>query len=258
MRALRKRTPQPADRGEPPEKRSFRADGLGCLCLPGFHHCLQAAPSPPSFAIRESMRNYCTAFHAIVALFGVSVVSTPIRADMPTSAEIVDVPSERRDYGAPIGNVRVKFADGHSEFWTRLGRCIHVRCSESGLVGWTRYTSRNRDGGPANGVLRVMVSPNQWKDFEARPYIEDWGFADHDKTVIVKSRGRHGPCHIYKFSLTTGQLIDHARGSEYYANTPDWAKPFADDQPRKATTGSNQGDPQRRTEPSSAGAPEDR
>jgi hypothetical protein len=118
----------------------------------------------------------------------------------------------------------VKFADGHSEFWTRLGRCIHVRRSDTGLVGWSRYTSRNSYGEPVNSVLRVMVSTSEWRDFQAGPFIEDWLFVDHDAAVIIRSRGRHGPSHIHKFSLKTGRLIDHAKGSERYEDTPEWAK----------------------------------
>jgi hypothetical protein len=77
-----------------------------------------------------------------------------------------------------------------------------------------------------------MVSSSEWKDFQAGPFIEDWQFVDHDTAVIVRSRGRHGPSHIYKFSLKTGMLVDHTKGSESNADTPDWAKPLADDHPR--------------------------
>lgn len=168
----------------------------------------------------------------IVFLLSLAITSLAFGSDMPVSAEIVDVPSERRDSGEPIGNIRVTFADGHSEFWTRLGRCLHVRRASSGLVGWTRFTSRNSYGGPVNSVLRVMVTSSQWKDFQAGPFIEDWMFADNDTSVIVRSRARHGPSSIHKFSLKTGDLIDHTKGSERYADTPEWARPLADDQPR--------------------------
>ena len=170
--------------------------------------------------------------HLVLALLLCSpCCATSLAADMPVSAEIVDVPSERRDWGEPIGNVRVKFADGHSEFWTRLGRCMDVRRSDSGLVGWSRYTERNSYGEPVNSVLRVMVSNERWMDFQAGPFINDWNFADHDSTVIVKSRGRHGPSVIQRFSLKTGKLVDSTKGSSLYSETPDWAKPFADDRP---------------------------
>lgn len=138
---------------------------------------------------------------------------------------------QRRDWGQPVGNIKVKFADGHSEFWTRLGRCLHVRCSPSGLVGWSRYTFRNSYGEPVNDTLRVMASTERWIDFRAGPFIEDWLFADQDATVIVRSRGRHGPSTIQRFSLKTGDLLDATKGSALYSETPDWAKPLADHQP---------------------------
>jgi len=155
---------------------------------------------------------------------------------MPISAEIVDVPEERRDSGYHIGNIQVKFEDGRTEMWTKLGRCLIVRRAASGLVGWTHYTSRNSYGEPVNSVLRVMCTSQDWKDFQADPnfpFIEDWGFANEVTDVIVKSRGRHGPSLIQRFSLTTGELIDSTKGSDFYANTPEWAKPFTDDKPDK-------------------------
>jgi hypothetical protein len=69
-----------------------------------------------------------------------------------------------------------------------------------------------------------MVSTSEWRDFQAGPFIEDWLFVDHDAAVIIRSRGRHGPSHIHKFSLKTGRLIDHAKGSGRYEDTPEWAK----------------------------------
>ena len=85
-----------------------------------------------------------------------------------------------------------------------------------------------------NSVLRVMISSEHWLDFQAGPFIEDWRFADHKATVIVRSRGRHGPSRIQRFSLTTGKGLDSTKGSARYSETPDWAKPLADDQPKTA------------------------
>lgn len=162
------------------------------------------------------------------------LLSTSLWAsDMPVSAEIVDVPAERMDWGEPIGNVRVKFADGHSEFWTRKGRCMHVRRSKSGLVGWSRFSTRNSHGEPVNDVLRVMVTTSTWKDIKVDLLIEEWDFSDSDTTVIIKMRGRHGPATVQKYSLETGKLIASAEASVPYADTPDWAKPFSDDPPPK-------------------------
>lgn len=168
----------------------------------------------------------------LVILWSSLLLAQGLAGEMPVSAEIVDVPSERRDSGHSIGNIRVRFSDGRSENWTRLGRCLHVRRSSTGLVGWSRFRGRNSYGEPVNSVLRVMVTTTKWKDFKVGSFIEDWNFADRDSTVIVKSRGRHGPSQIHKFSLKTGKLIAQAKGSERYVDTPEWAKPLADDQPR--------------------------
>ena len=170
-------------------------------------------------------------FQCLLAMICFAVIRSLQAAERPISAEIVDVASERKDWGEPIGNIRVKYAGGRSELWTRLGRCMHVRCSESGIVGWTRYTSRNLYGDPVNSILRIMVATDRWLDFQAGPFIEDWLFSERDTTVIVRSRGRHGPSTIQRFSLTTGKLIDSTKGSDHYADTPDWAKPLADNQP---------------------------
>ena len=58
--------------------------------------------------------------------------------EKPNGVAIIDVPSERRDYGTNIGNVKVQFSDGHSEVWTSLGRCMYAQVSPTGLIGWTR------------------------------------------------------------------------------------------------------------------------
>jgi prepilin-type processing-associated H-X9-DG protein len=151
--------------------------------------------------------------------------------EMPVAAKIVDVPSERRDWGEPIGNIHVTFADGHAELWTLKGRCMHARHASSGLVGWTRYSSRNSYGEPVNNIVRVMISSDHWHDFQAGPFIEDWSFTDNDTTIVIKSRGRHGPAAYRQYSLSTGKLIAAAKGITPFAELPAWAQPLADDRP---------------------------
>ena len=149
----------------------------------------------------------------------------------PKSVTIIDVPSERRDYGTNIGNIKVRFSDGHSEVWTSLGMCMYAHISPTGLVGWTRYTGRNSYGEPVNSILRVRFRDGSVKDFQHGPFIEQWAFADSDSAVIIKSRGRHGPAHYIKYSLRTGKLIDSVGLSTPYDRMPTWAQPFADDRP---------------------------
>jgi hypothetical protein len=128
---------------------------------------------------------------------------------MPKSVTIIDVPQERRDYATYIGNIKVRFADGHSETWTSLGRCMDAQVSPTGLVGWTRFSERNYYQEPVNRTLRVRFLNGRVKDFEAYPngpFIEEWAFADDDSAVVIKTRGRHGPAYYVKYSLHTGEL----------------------------------------------------
>jgi hypothetical protein len=149
----------------------------------------------------------------------------------PTTVTIIDVPSERRDYGTNIGNIKVRYSDGHFETWTSLGRCMDAHVSPTGLVGWTRYTARNHYGEPVNDILRVRFLSGRIKDFQHGPFIEEWAFVDSDSAVVIKSRGRHGPATYIKYSLSTGKVIDAVGRSATYDSMPAWAKPFADDRP---------------------------
>ena len=152
-------------------------------------------------------------------------------AGKPTGVTIVDVPTERRNYGTNIGNVKVRFTDGHSEVWTSLGRCMYAHVSPTGLVGWTRYTTRNHYGEPVNSILRVRFHDGTLKDFQHGPFIEEWAFTDDDTTVVIKSRGRHGPATYIKYDLRTRKVIDAVGRSALYHDMPNWAQPFADDRP---------------------------
>jgi len=166
-----------------------------------------------------------------VLLVLISTAVAGMATPKPKSVSIIDVPSERCDYGTNIGNIKVRFSDGHSEVWTSLGRCMYAHVSPTGLVGWTRYTSRNDYGEPVNSILRVRFLSGRIKDFEAAlngPFIEEWAFADNDSAIIIKSRGRHGPAYYVKYSLRTGELIESVGISTPNDRLPKWAQPYAD------------------------------
>jgi hypothetical protein len=162
----------------------------------------------------------------VLAATPVAVTATP----KPESVFIIDVPSERRDYGSNIGNIKVRFSDGYSEVWTSLGTCMYAQVSPTGLVGWTLYTSRNDYGRPVNSILRVRFLSGDTKGFEAYPYIEQWGFADDDSAVIIKARGGHAdaPAYYVKYSLGTGKLLESVDFCTPYDQLPKWALPYAD------------------------------
>ncbi len=161
-------------------------------------------------------------------------LSTPLAfcADArPVKAEIVDVPAERRDWGVPIGNVKVTFSDGHTEMWTKEGKAIHAKVSKTGIVGWSRYAQRNSHEEPVNSKLRLLLSEKDIKDFDAAssgPYIEKWDFADNDTVVVIMSRGRHGPASYVKYDIRSGNLLDSAGLGLPNKTLPEWTKPLGD------------------------------
>lgn len=176
-----------------------------------------------------------SALSCLLTLVSCCVAGTALSADIiPVKAEIVEVPAERRDWGEPIGNVRVTFSDGRKEMWTREGRALLPKVAASGYVGWSRYTQRNSRGEPVNSILRVLLSEKDIKDFnapEGRPFIEEWDFTDKDTAVVIKSRGRHGPANFVKYDLKSGKRLASVEGYKPYDQLPDWAKPFSDDKP---------------------------
>jgi hypothetical protein len=147
---------------------------------------------------------------------------------LPKSAAIVDKrPMDPRE---PTGNVKVTFTDGHSEKWTTLGKAMMPRVSSSGLVGWTPFHARNFRGYPMNDTVRICWPDGKHRDFAADftyPFIEAWDFTNHDATVVIKSRGLHGPADYDEYDLASGKLIGHAHG-DFGKDLPDWARPFTD------------------------------
>jgi hypothetical protein len=173
----------------------------------------------------------------LVVMAAVSAAGAP--QVMPESASIVDVPSERRNYGYHIGNVKVRYTDGHTEMWTRGGKCLMPQVSAKGHVGWTRYTDRNDYREPVNNILRIRFPDGRIRDFEANgSFIEEWAFEDNDSAVVIKSSGRHGPSSFVKYDLFTGLRLGVVGGSITYPNLPEWAQPFADDKPKPSPTAS--------------------
>lgn len=120
----------------------------------------------------------------------------------------------------------VKLSNGHRQRWTRSGHCLLPKLAKSGLVGWTYGPGKNYRGMWMNGIFRVARHGRVIREFHsAYAFIEQWDFADNDKSVILESRGAHGPCRIEKYSITTGELL----GDVFGIDLPDWAKPYGDE-----------------------------
>lgn len=168
----------------------------------------------------------------IAILIGALATQAAPAGERPVVVEIVPVATEMRDAGFQIGNVRVRFKDGHSEVWTTRGQCLIAKISRNGFVGWTRYAARNRRGVPVNDTVRLMVSKDRWIDFHSGyPFIDDWDTSDDGATLIVRSGFAHGPFRFQLFDVRTQKPMEQTV-ERPYDELPVWARLLATDKPK--------------------------
>jgi hypothetical protein len=159
----------------------------------------------------------------------------------PKDVSIIVVPS--RSDGGKTGNVKVTFTDGHTEVLTHTGDCYDAKVSPKGNVGWIRSAKmvpltdekglnpQGKMGALNSDSLVIRLLNGRTKKFPPlgeNTFIGDWRFGDDDKTLILRSRGFHGPSSYVQYDLASGKVID-SRGPDYtpYAELPPWAKPLA-------------------------------
>jgi hypothetical protein len=151
----------------------------------------------------------------------------------PLSARI-DI-THKIETADPIGNVIVKYADGTEDKWTDKGNCSTPKISSSGMVGWIVY-SLQKDGKsiemygelPINGKVSICEEGKVLATVSAtKPFIEQWGFSQDNRHIVIKSRGAHGPATIQLFGLKDGPA--EATVDAYSENLPEWARPYKDD-----------------------------
>jgi hypothetical protein len=143
---------------------------------------------------------------------------------MPKDATIIDSRDTAADH--LVGNVKVIFADGHSEKWTKLGNCMQPRVSEKGMVGWARISTVDDHGEPMFCAIRVCWPDGHYKTVgfdDGAPYFEDWDFAAEGRAVAIKTRWPHGPDHYVEYDLETGRILAKALGPD----APTWAPTLA-------------------------------
>jgi hypothetical protein len=151
---------------------------------------------------------------------------------LPVKAVVVNPPEDAA--GWKVGDIQVTFADGRMELFTHNERCGNPHVSSKGDVGWSVWNdvdmtmSRYFHTGE---TLKVRLRNGTTKNFQPNAlFIEDWGFTNNDSAVVIKSMEHHGPYSFIKYDIATGKELGRQDGYRPYAELPDWAKPFAEDE----------------------------
>lgn len=163
----------------------------------------------------------------LAALFGGVAEAHPL----VKSAALVYPPADTA--GFDVGMIQVTFSDGHREFFDKSDKCGRPKISKKGDVGWSIWTdSFPGRYGHSYEILRLRTRDGVLKEFKPNAYfIMDWGFADNDNAIIIKSMEHHGPSYYIKYSIATGKVLDSVEGYRPYADLPGWAKPYSDEKP---------------------------
>jgi hypothetical protein len=149
----------------------------------------------------------------------------------PVSATIKAIPpGPQKILTRDSGDVIVTDGDGSRAAWTKDTRCLLPRVSKAtGRVGWTtgKITATKQNGTTlVNNTLRIAANKNIIATLTDPLMIEDWGFHEDGQSVVVKSRGFHGPATIYRATIATGKVT--ASHKAFAPNLPAWAQPFSD------------------------------
>jgi hypothetical protein len=152
----------------------------------------------------------------------------------PKSADVIVVPSIYDDFMIKTGNIRVKFADGHSEVLTTEGNYASPRVSPDGKIGWLRVDKSNVDLRQKNrrgaDAVIVRLPDGTTKEFFAdaqAPFIGNWKFTAGGKSVAIESSSYHGPAFYVLYDIKSGKAKDNINRYVPYENLPAWAKPLA-------------------------------
>jgi hypothetical protein len=148
-------------------------------------------------------------------------------ATIPQSANVA-VPPDDPDSG--LGNIQVTFTDGHSEILTKGGKCNLPHVSASGDVGWNRPDKLTNDRYGRNAdILHLRLRDGSAKEFKPNVlFIVEWGFANNNSEVVIKSMAHHGPSSFIKYEIKTGRVTGEVQGYHPSEELPDWARPLAD------------------------------
>lgn len=164
---------------------------------------------------------------AVLSLLALATCAHAAYELIPKSAELINSP---KIDGWDVGMVQLTFKDGKKEIADKSDKCALPQVSPLGNVGWSEWT----DTQPGRyhhsyEILRVRTVDGKLHDFRPNAYfIKKWGFADHDKAVVIESMQHHGSSFYIKYDIASGKVLGRVDDYTPYAELPKWAQPFAD------------------------------
>jgi hypothetical protein len=129
------------------------------------------------------------------------------------------------------GDVRLTLANGQTEMLTHDGKAFKPAVSSTGLVGWGYVTGipPKPDYVGNQDVLAVRLPDGSVKKFKPNDrFIEKWGFADDDSSVIMADMNYHGPMSFIKYDVRSGRVLGAIQGYVEHDKLPEWAKSYDD------------------------------
>jgi hypothetical protein len=173
---------------------------------------------------------------APIALAAFSFISMALAEEQKPrvkSVEVVNIQS-CPDFSWKVGDISVHLINGKTELWSSKGNCLVPKVSQDGTaVGWVHFSTYEGGIHPSllGETLRIRSIDGGYKEFASgsldQPFIQEWGFADNGASLIIKSRGHHGPQYLIKYKIKNGDVLGRVDGPRH-DDMPDWAKPFSD------------------------------
>ena len=125
------------------------------------------------------------------------------------------------------GNVRVIYADGTSDFWTKKGNCHSARVASDGTVGWVVDENLGVPDLPrAFRSTLILCRKGQviTKIGSGCPVISDWIFLPSGKQLVIYACWYHAsPRGDYElYDTATGNRLETVPEND--TNLPKWVK----------------------------------
>lgn len=150
----------------------------------------------------------------------------PDAFSLPVAARIVNADGELSE--GEIGNVRVTFADGHNERWTRRGGYRLPKVSAHGLVGWIRDHAARAHNGSRRSALILLRDGRVVARIRTAPgrTIEGWDFAEDGDSVVVLSESEEHSSWFTLYRIRGARKL--AECSSTTSDLPAWARRLAE------------------------------